>query len=303
MYPPKSDFGDLRSPTSETTFIRSLFTKQGLSPTSLNNYLDCPWRFFYVNLLRLPQTQTRQQIYGTAKHAALQKFFEAKKTNHKSNLQLLMSAFTETLKKQPLAADDHRIISQKGLASLKNYHAFYAPTWNYDTINEFKISGVDFPIAKNQNIRLTGKLDKIELGLKGKSAAVVDYKTSQPKSRNWILGKTKDPRAGEYFRQLVFYKLLLDSLPSKKYQMSTGVIDFTEPRERAALLRGRANTDAIFKKESFEITNTDLSNLKDLIAKTTNEILNLKFWNTFCGKKDCEYCALRRLLPSPPVPS
>ncbi|MBI4119840.1 MAG: ATP-dependent helicase [Parcubacteria group bacterium] len=275
-------------PVDKKEFVRELFLRRGLSPTSLNNYLACPWQFFYVNLLRIPQTQTRQQIYGTAKHFALQKFFEAKKTNPKTNFQLLTSAFTEALKKQPLAPNDHQIIRQRGLASLKTYHAFYAPIWNYNTINEFKISGVDFPIAKNQNVRLTGKLDKLEIqDLRSRvQVTVVDYKTRLPQSRNWILGKTKNSN-GDYFRQLVFYKLLLDLLPRQKFQMTAGVIDFIEsdPKDR-------------FKKESFEITNADLSDIKDLIAKTANEILNLKFWNVFCAKKDCEYCNLRSLLPT-----
>ena len=167
---------------------------------------------------------------------------------------------------------------------MKNYHNFYKNNWNYNTINEFNISGVDFAISKNEKIKLTGKLDKLELQPNRREASVVDYKTSQPKTKNWILGNTKDSK-GNYFRQLVFYKLLLDSIPHNKYIMTAGTIDFTEPDEKNR-----------FKKETFEISNDDVKALKETITQTANEILNFKFWGKKCGEKDCEYCSLRELL-------
>ena len=282
---PGPSLGKLDKPgNDEKSFVREMFLKRGLSPTSLNNYLACPWRFFYVNLLQIPQTPSRHQIYGTAKHYALQKFFEAATPNHK----LLINRFAENLKQHPLAPADYQALHQKGKESLIAYHNFYKNQWNYNTVNEFKISGVEFPVGK-EKIRLAGKLDKLEIlnGTKRDKGEVmvVDYKTSKPQSRNWILGKTKNS-AGDYFRQLVFYKLLLDMLPKRKFDMSAGMIDFTESDEK-----GR------FKKETFEITPADLSDLKDLISKSVDEILNLKFWNARCDQKDCEYCGLRELMP------
>ncbi len=269
----------------EKMLVGELFLKRGLSPTSLNNYLACPWRFFYVNLLRIPKTETRHQIYGTAKHNALQRFFDSKKAQPKISGRFLTEKFAEELKKLPLTPADYQTLHQKGRESLAAYYNFYKNSWNHNTLNEFKISGVDFPIGKNQSVRLTGKLDKIELATNNRSATVVDYKTKAPESRNWILGKTKDPRGGDYFRQLVFYKLLLDALPRSKYQMELGTIDFVEPDNK-----GR------FKKETFEISSADINELKETIARAAEEILNLKFWNKRCGEKDCEYCELRKLI-------
>lgn len=271
----------------EKNFIKNLFLKRGLSPTSLNNYLACPWRFLYTNLLRIPQTETGHQVYGTAKHYALQKFFEAKQKNIRADARVLTKSFIESLKERPITSPDYQQLRQKGLATLPSYYNFYKNSWNYNTVTEFKISGIDFNIAKNQSIRLTGKLDKIEILQPNKSGVmVVDYKTKAPESRNWILGKTKDPRGGDYFRQLVFYKLLLDSHPSKKYNMSAGVIDFTEPDNK-----GR------FKKESFEITAAAVADLKELIRKSADSVINFKFHNQTCNDKKCPYCAFREFLP------
>ena len=277
---------DLWKPkTDEKIFIKDLFLSRGLSPTSLNNYLRCPWQFFYSNLLRLPQTPKPAQAYGTAVHHALQSFFNSINAGKKAGVNYLISEFSKKLAKQLISENEFKHLLEKGKTGLKEYHNFYKGSFKKGTVNEYKISGVDFPIGK-EKIRLTGKLDKIEINPKNKSAIVTDYKTAKPKSKNWILGLTKDKRSGEYFRQLVFYKLLLDSLHHKKFNMELGIIDFTEPDDQKR-----------FRKEAFEISSGDVKNLRDLISKTADEILNLKFWNAGCGKKDCEFCALRRLLP------
>ncbi len=283
----------------ENKLVKNLFTLKGLSPTSLNNYLRCPWSFFYNNLLQIPKTPTNSQMYGTAKHRALQKFFDAHLDIKCPSKSFLIKEFKNGLEKQFVSKKDLEQLHKKGREGLSAYYDFYKNSWNFNTVTEFKISGVDFSIGKNQTIRLTGKLDKIELeastpgaqprsDLRSRSTTgviVVDYKTSQAKSRNWILGQTKDSN-GDYFRQLVFYKLLLDSLPTKKYRMAAGIIDFVEPNQK-----GR------FKKETFEISTADLSDLKTLITQTSNDILNLKFWNKRCDNKECEYCQLREFLP------
>lgn len=65
----------LPSPIKEREFIAELFRTRGLAVTALNNYLECPWKYFYVNLLRVPQAPTKHQLYGTAVHTALHSFF------------------------------------------------------------------------------------------------------------------------------------------------------------------------------------------------------------------------------------
>lgn len=293
-----------RSTTGEKIFIRDLFLSRGLSPTSLNNYLRCPWQFFYSNLLRLPQTPKLAQIYGTAKHKAFQSFFDLINKNKKIGSNYLVSEFEKSLKKQPIKENDFKYLLKKGTSSIKDYYNFYKGSFNNTTFNEYKIKGVDFAFGK-EKIKLTGKLDKIEINPKNRSAIVTDYKTRKPATRNWILGNTKDS-TGDYFRQLVFYKLLLDSIPSaslgkrpyKKFNMETGVIDFTEPLDFLDFTRDKsARGKPEFKKEAFEISNSDVKNLSNLIEKTADEILNLKFWDKGCGKKDCEFCSLRALLP------
>ncbi|MDP3990748.1 MAG: ATP-dependent DNA helicase, partial [Candidatus Nealsonbacteria bacterium] len=66
----------LPSSAKEKTFLNELFYRQGLSVTALNNYLKCPWKYFYNNLLRIPTAPNKHLIFGTAVHGALKNFFD-----------------------------------------------------------------------------------------------------------------------------------------------------------------------------------------------------------------------------------
>ncbi|MEK7565275.1 MAG: ATP-dependent DNA helicase [Patescibacteria group bacterium] len=276
--------------TNEKIFVTDLFLLRGFSPTSLNNYLACPWNFFYNNLLRIPKAQANYLIYGNTKHKALQLFFDEREKNKKVTYKFIIEKFIEDLRNYPLMPKDHEALLKKGIESLTAYYNFYKDSLPQKTVNELNIKGVSLNLGKHE-IKLSGKLDRLELKSNSPAVTVVDYKTGVAKSRNEILGNTKNAD-GNYFRQLVFYKLLLDSLPNKKYNMVAGAIDFTEPLDKA---RGKP---LVFKKEVFEISNEHTKELKETIAKCTDEILNLKFWNKFCGEKDCEYCELRKLIKS-----
>ena len=117
---------------------------------------------------------------------------------------------------------------------------------------------------------------------------MVDYKTSKPKTRGEIEGITKTS-SGDIKRQLIFYKLLLDKFDPPvgggRYKMAAGDIDFIEPDDK-----GR------YHKETFAILDSEVQDLEKVIKTTCDEILNLKFWSRFCDDKDCEYCALRKMM-------
>lgn len=263
-------------PVQNKEYLNSLFLEQGLSVTALNNYLACPWKYFYVNLIRIPSVQTHPQMYGIAIHAALEVFFSSYKLNKHPTKKILIRTFEKKLNTFSLPEDLCEQLLEKGRRALSGYYDTYKSTWNKNIITEFAIRG----IALDKNITLNGKLDKIEFLDEG-GVVVVDYKTGKPKSRNEILGKTKTS-TGDYIRQIVFYKLLLDLLQDKKYEFQRGEIDFVEPNEKGN-----------YKKESFTVIDEDVEKLKNQIKDVSQEILDLSFFGETCADKKCEYCFLQ----------
>lgn len=259
-------------------FVKKLFWRHGFPVTALNNYLECPWKYFYLNLIRLPRAKTKHQMYGTAVHEALNDFFKAFR-QRTPDKDFLLNKFFHYLNLQPLPQMDFKESRNKGEKALSGYYDAYAGKWRTNVLTEFTLKG----IVLTPEIRLTGKIDKIEFLGSASEVNVVDYKTSQPKSRAQIEGSAKNS-AGNDKRQLVFYNLLLDKYSNRRYKMVSGEIDFIEPDKR-----GR------YKKENFIITPPEVEELEVLVRQTAEEILNLAFWDKRCDNKDCEFCGLREM--------
>lgn len=267
-------------------FLKNLFLERGMSPTALNTYLDCPWKYFFQNLVRIPAAPEKWLTLGIAIHSALKNFFDRYRDGKSLSKIELVSFFKNSLQKQPIRESEFEESLKKGEKALCGYYDFYKGTWSKNVLNEFGVSGIFLPVSvggKKFEILLKGKIDKIEIAGDG-SANVVDYKTTKPKSRNEIEGLTKSSN-GAMKRQLVFYKLLLDRACAEKFSVQSGEIDFLEPDERGK-----------YKKEKFSITETEVKALEDLIAKVSSEILEFSFWNGGCGEPECEFCALKKFL-------
>ncbi len=258
-------------------FVRTLFLERGLAVTHLNNYLKCPWNYFYTNLLRLPKAQEPHLMYGTAIHGALQDFFNKFGAEKDPDKAYLLARFEDHLNRQSLTARDYGLLLERGEKSLGGYYDFWEGQWRTRVLTEFNISGV----VLTPEIRLTGKIDKLEfLGDKGE-VNVVDYKTGKPKTRGYVEGSTKNSE-GDIKRQIVFYKLLLND---SKYKMVSATVDFVEPDEKEK-----------YKQEHFTVMKEEEQELIGLIKKVSGEILSLDFWDKKCDDPACEFCSLREMM-------
>ncbi|MBI2463095.1 MAG: ATP-dependent helicase [Candidatus Spechtbacteria bacterium] len=264
-------------PLQEREFVAELFTKRGLPVTAFNNYLECPWKYFYINLLRVPHAPSKQQMYGTAIHAGLHDFFERLKTDANTPKEFLLERFNFALATELLNEHDYQSAKARGEETLDKYYEEYRGAWNKNTENERSIS-----IPLSDIIRLTGKLDKLEIQPNGYDVIVVDYKTGHSKTRGEIEGTTKNSN-GNLKRQLVFYKLLLDKYPLAKYNMLAGELDFIEPDAKGKL-----------HKEQFVISQENVTALEAEIHRVAEEIISIAFWDKRCSDKACGWCALRK---------
>jgi DNA helicase-2/ATP-dependent DNA helicase PcrA len=168
---------------------------------------------------------------------------------------------------------------KKGERALSAYFDAQHKTWGSNMKAEYAIDGV-----KVGEVPLRGRLDRIDL-LGDPSAGsgrvrAVDYKFKKPMSRNQITGEVKNGD-GNYYRQLTFYKLLVDE--GTKWRMQDGMIDFLEPDARGKL-----------KQEVFAPSDKEVAELKKEIVRVSEDILDLKFLVERCEKKDCKYCELKK---------
>lgn len=262
------------------SFVREKFKSQALSVSALNNYLKSPWLFFFRNLVRLPSAMNKYMAYGNAVHGAMQDFFNAARGEKYESQDYLLSHFKNHLEKQNLSSVDAADSLKKGVESLTSWYGEYEGMWNLNTRNEFKINGVYLPGTENDEvpIRLTGILDKLEFEeFNENEVVVVDYKTGKPKTEGQVRGTTKTSN-GDYYRQLVFYKLLLKYFADGKINMQKGVLEFVEQ-----------DTKGGYRKYEFTIPDDDVLDLEEEIRRVSDEIINLKFWNEPVNEEAEEY--------------
>lgn len=260
-----------------------------MSVTHLNNYLDCPRKFYIRNVLYVPSARTKHQAMGTAVHEALndfcRKFNDTGKLPQKSELLALFEAY---LSREVLTHAEAADVRDTGRLALGGYYDHYQDTLCRHAVGEydFRSHGAVVPLPDGGAVPITGKIDKMELideadvqkdgrWKRGAAVNVVDYKTGDPEK-----GMRKLKVGGSYHRQLVFYKLLCDESPRFAFTMTTGEIDFIQPSEKKG-----------FVKKKLIVTDSDVNELKETIARVWGEIQALKFLedNAACGK--CEYCA------------
>ena len=67
----------------EPEYLQQLFFKRGLNVSALNNYLDCPKKYLYKNLIRIPDIYYPSLKFGSVVDFALNKFFEKSKKETK----------------------------------------------------------------------------------------------------------------------------------------------------------------------------------------------------------------------------
>lgn len=271
-----------RPELADHDFLRQMFIRQGLSATALNNYLTCPWQYFYRNLVRIPEAMNVHLMYGNSVDRALERFFEQRNAGEKVGKKDMLGLFRQEMSKQPFATQAFTAFSKRGNESLSGWYEKWSGQWLARSDQQVKITGIAVPDVPD--ITVNGKIDMIEHLDASGAVRVVDFKTGKPKTRNDILGKTKSS-SGDYHRQLTFYRMLTDRYQDGRYRMSEGVLDFIDPDQKGE-----------YHREPFVIEAEDADALMEQVQKVANEILDLSFWDARCGDRSCEYCHRRELL-------
>jgi DNA helicase-2/ATP-dependent DNA helicase PcrA len=264
----------------DLTTLRATFFAQGFSPTALNNYLECPWKYFYVNLLRIPEVENKFMLFGTAIHEALNRYSDERARGTDIGTDGLLRAFTYSLERAPLSDQEQKEMQEKGERALTAWWAERHDSWPAQARAEVAVeTELPYGDAKDgEIIRVRGKLDRVDEVPGGVN--IIDYKTGKEKSRNELMGGTKNAD-GNYYRQLTFYKLLIEKTEQSQ-RMLDSIIEFVEPDDK-----GRIRTEA------FAITDEDVTALIETIQKSASQILSLSFWNDPCEESDCQWCTLR----------
>ncbi|QJD95857.1 ATP-dependent helicase [Mucilaginibacter robiniae] len=261
----------------DKNYISQLLQNYVLSVTHLNSYLDCPLKFYFQNLIRVPAGKSPAMAFGSAVHHALYKLFDrmSKQDNHFPPLDDFIREFRWFMyrNRDAFSHDEFKLRMDYGDKILPAFYQQNVNHWN-------KVVRVEMPVRNIviNGVPVKGHLDKVEFY--GKQATIVDYKTGKLKYAKEKLMRptTNQPNGGDYWRQAVFYKMLIDNDRSKDWQVASTVFDFVEP------IDGHE-----YHKEKIVITPDDEALVTTQLTETYHKIMNHEF-AIGCGKKDCDWC-------------
>ncbi len=273
---------DVRIKTANGEWIERALQQFIMSYTALSKFIHCPLAFYYETILKVPYQKNDALAFGSAIHYALERMFRDMKEKNgefpdKDHvLGLFKSAlFSEASCFTPIQFDRRM---EQGNALLTEYYDAHINTFHKEVEIEYKV-----PRYILDGVPVTGKIDKIELY--GNTCKVIDYKTGDPdKSGSSYTARPneKEPMGGDYWRQMVFYKLILEHMEERPFQVTMGMFDFVQKSK-----------DGKYKPVTVPVFPEDEEIVRSQVKDSYTRIMNHEF-DRGCGKETCHWCNFAR---------
>lgn len=236
-----------------------------LSYYHIDDYLTCPLKYKYVNILRVPIMEHHTVIYGRAMHDAVSKYFQFGMAGKKMELAGLLQAFKESFDPQGFLDAKHQEERfRTGQRALGRFFSAEEERRSHPLSIE---EGFTFMLEGN---KITGRFDRVDKREDG--IVIMDFKTSEIKQQ-----KDADKRAKESMQLKLYalaYRNIFGVLPSgvELYFLESGII-------------GR-----------HKIEEADLEEIKESIKEVACGIRKQDF-SAKPTYMACNYCAYNQICP------
>lgn len=243
-----------------------------LSPSSVNDYNNCPQLYKYRSIDRLPQPPSLDAERGTLVHTVLHDLFEciASERTPETAIDLLPSRWQAQLEAKPELLDmvsNEKEWLDRASSLLKVYFTLEQPTTFEATHREMHLED-DF----EENVYLHGYVDRLDIAATGE-VRIVDYKTGKSPKPGW------EEKA---LFQLRVYALL--------YWKTTGVL----PRLLQLIYLGDA------KLVKSNPTLKDLESAEKFLHRTADDIfisIEKDYWPPKPSRL-CDWCFFKTICPA-----
>jgi len=285
--------------------IRQLF-EQGISPTALNTYVNCPLDFYYKYVIGVREADDVEETidhssFGTYLHEILEILYQP--FNHqKKNItvadieQMLKKSSDVALKVFSKKMTERELKSGKNLISfsvaqnyittfLKNEMKFLKQAQHDVFINQLEeeLKG-ELKLNDDVTIQLKGKADRIDSY--GNTLRIIDYKTGKVETKDLKI-KSLDELRTNSKKSKALQILMYAYLYAQQHDINTtslrsGVISFR------TLSHGFMSFE-LDKNE--EITQELLADFDEILKEIFEELLNIEIPFTHSsGAQYCEFC-------------
>jgi DNA helicase-2/ATP-dependent DNA helicase PcrA len=261
------------------TSVTEGYPKLKVSVTLLNNFFECPWKWYFRNYLQLPEPKTESLIFGTVVHAGVELLLNAPKKPTEKQVE---ARFEQALDEETVIDAKLRArIFKQAKAVLADFATEYLPTIEKRRETERSISVHDktFP-----HLTMYGKIDLTERFPDG-TARVVDFKTGSAKTKATIEKEDAEGRLSGYLRQLVMYSYLIEHSEKNTEVIESQLLYLeADPKSKDAVYRTRIGTEQI------DSLKNDIKDY-DMFVKSGDWVNRTCTYKPFAGESECPYCA------------
>ncbi len=263
----------------------------GLSVTALNHFMNCPNEFIYQSILKLPQAIHASSEKGNAMHTALAKVWKldarANGALSAKDIETVISDTVADYFKESLLSKNDKDIVVKDLTedipivaeALVSHFAIKVDIVHteYRLVGEFAGTYDKNPV----HIPIHGNLDAVIDT--GSSVHIFDYKAKKAMSEAAIRGETKSDD-GNYFRQLIFYKMLALGNAKMRDKRILPALVFVSPDAK-----GRCPTVELL------IEDADITRVRQEIQSLIDSVWSGDLAQAYCTDSECQWCGMKRI--------
>jgi RecB family exonuclease len=257
----------------------------------LNNFFECPWKWYFRNLLGLPETATESLEFGNAVHACIDAILRMKKMPVKKELEEMVKVeiskreFSNKLDSELKKEKKQERIEKEVLGVVLKWVQSRLPEIKSNRENEKSISAKDdaFP-----HLNIYGKIDLLEF-LDMKNVRVTDFKTGSVRKKSDIEKMDPEGRMSPYLRQLSMYSYLIKRSSRDTLEVTESRLEFLEAKDPKEAFYNR-----IISQKELDLLMKDISDY-DTLVKKGEWIARPCNYNSYGKNTECEYCKLAEI--------
>ncbi|MDD2680023.1 MAG: UvrD-helicase domain-containing protein [Candidatus Omnitrophica bacterium] len=232
----------------------------------IDDYLTCPLKYKYVNILRVPIMEHHTVIYGRAMHTAVTKYYQYRMADKKMELDDLLDTFEKDFDPQGFLDQNHQ--EERFRIGREALVRFFHSEEERKARPKFIEKDFSFSFAGNH---INGRFDRVDEDKDG--TVIVDFKTSEVKTQ-----KVADKKVAESLQLALYalaYQNIFGKLPYRVelYFLESGIIG------------------------SHTVEEEDLDEIKEKIVEVAAGLRKQEFGATPTYMA-CTYCAYNQICPS-----
>ncbi len=263
--------------------VRETYHSKRVSVTLLNNFYECPWKWYYRSFLEVPEPLSESLEFGSVVHSAIEKIIKLDTTPSDSDIKT---------KVEEAILDCHIVeekrtkrMTNEALIAVKRFVDSMLPKLYEQKRSEVPLSYKDPLVPK---LVINGKIDMVEY-ISDVPVRVTDFKTGKTKKGTEIEKLTDEGRMSTYMRQLSMYTYLLENTGKRRVEIEASRLYFVEEQNvEKVCFETQVNEDHI------ELLKKDIGEYGELMesGKWTERSCDYK---PHLGESECPYCKMAEL--------